>query len=249
MSTTTGEQITSNAGEHTGASSVTGPNGVHHLAITTADIKAQIDYFNDVLGAELVGLFWMHGVEGAWHCFLKLNDACYLSFVQTPEVAGIERVIGVTHAGNGRNPCAAGAMQHLALNVDTVEDLLAMRDRIRTRGITVMGPIDHGLCQSIYFSGLEDMTLEIATSSVGIDGRAWVDPEVVGLAGISEVELERYRNPTADGPSESPVAQPEFDPNMPYPRGYPTEVYEAMIAIPDDVLKAKFSINTPPVEV
>ena len=42
-------------------------NGVHHLAISTADIKAQIGYFSDVLGMELVALYWMHGVEGAWH--------------------------------------------------------------------------------------------------------------------------------------------------------------------------------------
>ncbi|MEZ5228995.1 MAG: VOC family protein [Acidimicrobiales bacterium] len=39
-------------------------NGVHHLAVNTANIKEQIEFFTDVLGAELVGLFWMHGVEG-----------------------------------------------------------------------------------------------------------------------------------------------------------------------------------------
>ena len=40
-------------------------NGVHHLAIATKDIKSQIKFFNDVLGCELVALYWMHGVEGA----------------------------------------------------------------------------------------------------------------------------------------------------------------------------------------
>ena len=45
-------------------------NGLHHLAITTADIKRQIEYFSTVLGMELVDLYWMHGVEGAWHAFL-----------------------------------------------------------------------------------------------------------------------------------------------------------------------------------
>ena len=29
-------------------------NGVHHLAIATADIKAQIEFFSDVLGMELM---------------------------------------------------------------------------------------------------------------------------------------------------------------------------------------------------
>ena len=45
-------------------------NGVHHLAIATKDIKTQIEFFNDVLGCELVALYWMHGVEGAWHGFM-----------------------------------------------------------------------------------------------------------------------------------------------------------------------------------
>src|SRR5205814_615280 len=57
-----------------GGKPMTRPNGIHHFAICTADIKAQIAYFTDVLGMELVALYWMHGVEGAWHGFLRLND-------------------------------------------------------------------------------------------------------------------------------------------------------------------------------
>ncbi|MEM7341782.1 MAG: VOC family protein [Actinomycetota bacterium] len=223
-------------------------NGIHHLAIATQDIKAQIDFFNDVLGLELVALYWMHGVEGAWHGFMKLNDASYVAFVETPDIKNIERTIGVTHAGNGANPCAGGAMQHLALNVDTLDDLYAMRDRIRSRGLTVFGPIDHGMCHSIYFAGPEDLSLEVATSASAIDGRAWIDPEVVGLAGISAEELERYRNP-APFASEEPVPQPPFDESKPWQRGYPAHVYKTIVEIPDEVLLAQFSENTPPVDV
>ena len=46
---------------------MTKPNGLHHLAISTGDIKRQIEFFSDVLGMELVALYWMHGVQGAWH--------------------------------------------------------------------------------------------------------------------------------------------------------------------------------------
>ncbi len=227
---------------------MSGNNGIHHLAIATKDIKTQIEYFNDVLGCELVALYWMHGVEGAWHGFMKLNDTCYLAFVETADIAGIERTIRVTHAGNAGNPCAGGTMQHLALNVDTLDDLLAMRDRIRSRGVTVFGPLDHGLCHSIYFAGPEDLSLEVATSAAPIDARAWIDPEVVGLADISPEELERYRNPAPFEAAE-PVEQPAFDPSVPYPRGYPVERYQQMIEIPDDVVLEKFSENVPPVAV
>lgn len=225
-----------------------GNNGIHHLAIATGDIKTQIDFFNDVLGCELVALYWMHGVDGAWHGFMKLNDTCHVAFVETPDIAGIERTIGVTHAGSGGTPCAGGTMQHVALNVDTLDDLYAMRDRIRSRDITVFGPLDHGMCHSIYFAGPEDLSLEVATSASPIDGRAWIDPEVVDLAGITEDELDRYRNPEPFH-VDDPVAQPAFDDSKPWPRGYPIDVYRKLVAVPDDVVLAKFSENQPPVAV
>ena len=76
------------------------------------------------------------------------------------------------------------------------------------RGVNVMGPIHHGMCDSIYFAGPEGLTLEVATSKDPIDGDHWIDPEVVALAGISAEELDRYRRPP---PFERPAragAQP-----------------------------------------
>lgn len=225
-------------------------NGVHHLAIGTADIKKQIEFFTDVLGMELVALYWMHGVEGAWHGFMKLNDASYLAFVQTPDIPKVERTLGVTHSGNAGNPVAGGAMQHVAFNVDTEAELLALRDRIRSRGITVMGPVDHGMCKSMYFAGPEDLSLEIATSEKPIDGRAWVDPEVVELAGISEAELERYRNPPKYEDEGGAVAQPAFDPEKPWMRGYGEDVYKMVAAAPDEAIAAQAEpFKEPPVKI
>jgi len=228
---------------------MTSPTGIHHLAIATKDIKAQIDFFNEVLGCELVALYWMHGVEGAWHGFMKLNDTCSIAFVETPAIKEIDRTIGVTHAGSGAGPCAGGAMQHLALNVDSLDDLLAMRDRIRSKGLTIFGPIDHGMCHSIYFAGPEDLSLEVATSESPIDGRAWIDPEVVELAGISAEELERYRNPPKYEATDKPVPQPAFDTTVPWQRGFPQELYEAIISMPDEKVTERLSERTPPVIV
>ncbi|MBI4935930.1 MAG: VOC family protein [Actinobacteria bacterium] len=225
---------------------MTQPNGVHHLAITTADIKTQIDYFNDVLGCELVALYWMHGVQGAWHGFMKLNDASYVAFVQMDAIKDIEPIPGVTHAGNGGGTSAAGTMQHVAFNVDTYDDLLAMRDRIRSRGINVMGPIHHGMCDSIYFAGLEGLTLEVATSTEAIDGNHWIDPEVVGLANIDAAELARFRAPAPfERPAEA-VPNPPIDPTKPH-MVYQPAVYQAIMSMPDDELADRFSVTTPPV--
>lgn len=224
-------------------------NGVHHLAVSTANIKAQIEFMSDVLGMELVALYWMHGVEGAWHGFMKMNDHSYVAFVQTPAIEKIERVLGVSHSGSPGSPSAGGTMQHLAFNVDTYAELLALRDRIRSRGLTVIGPIHHGLCDSIYFAGLEDLSLEVATSERAIDGRAWIDPEVVGLAGISAAELERYRNPEPIAATGGKVAQPKLDRSRPVMRGWPPGLYEALAAMPDDELAERMSETEPPVKV
>ena len=224
------------------------PNGVHHLALCTADIKQQIDFFTDVLGMELVALYWMHGVKGAWHGFLRLNDHCSIAFVQSPQIAGIAPVLGVSHSGTAGNPSAPGTLQHLALNVDSPEDLLALRDRIRSRGVNVIGPIDHGFCLSIYFAGPELLTLEISTSHEPIDARAWIDPEVVALAGISPEELARYRKPAAYVGEGGAVAQPPIDPARPHMH-YPAEAYRRMLAMPDAEFTATRSQTQPPVKV
>lgn len=224
-------------------------NGVHHLAISTADIKTQITFFNDVLGMQLVALYWMHGVEGAWHGFMRMNDRSSIAFVQTPEIQKIDRALGLTHSGSPGGPSAGGTMQHLAFNVDSYDDLLAMRDRIRSRGINVVGPIHHGLCDSIYFAGPEDLSLEVATSAKPIDGRAWVDPEVVALAGISAGELERFRKPAEFASQGGALPQPPVDPAKPAMRGWPAGVYEHFLAMTDEEFTARMSETEPPVDV
>ena len=223
-------------------------NGVHHLAISTKDIRAQIEFFSDVLGAELVALFWMHGVPGGWHGFCRLNDHCSVAFVQLPANSQLEPEIGVSHAGTGAGSSAPGTMQHVAFNVDTVEQLMAMRDRIRSRGINVFGQIDHGMCQSIYFAGPENLVLEVATSDAAVDPRAWIDPEVVALAGITEDELARFVRPAAYAGEGGSVAQPPVDMDRPQ-LAYSKLVLEQIMSVPDDELTNSRSYSEPPVKV
>ena len=65
------------------------PNGVHHLAFMAADIKKHIAFFSQVMGCPLVAIFDMHGVPGALHAFLKMNDHSYFSIVQMPDLEKI----------------------------------------------------------------------------------------------------------------------------------------------------------------
>lgn len=223
-------------------------NGLHHLAISTGDMKAQIAFFSDVLGMELVALYWMHGVEGTWHGFMRLNDRASVAFVQNDKIKATKPAPGVSHAGNAALPSAPGTMQHVAFNVDTDDELLGMRDRIRSRGVNVIGPLDHGMCKSIYFAGPEGLALEIATSARAIDANAWIDPEVQALAGINNEELARYKHPKAYDGEGGRVKQPPYDASKPH-QVYPPDVYRALLAMPDDEVTKRFSVSDPPVRV
>src|SRR6185369_4811710 len=192
------------------------PNGVHHLAICTKDIRKQIDFFTQVCGMELVALYWMHGVKNTFHGFVKMGDSSSIAFVQGPEIGEIQPVKGVSHAAWHASPVAAGVMQHVALNVESEAELLAMRDRVRSHGYWVMGPIDHGFCKSIYLAAPEGIMLEFSTSEgKPIDAEAWIDPDVVKLAGITPADLQRYKNPPAFESRGGKVAQPTLDPHKP----------------------------------
>ena len=223
--------------------------GLHHLAVCTGDIKAQIDFFTDKLGMELVALYWMHGVEKTFHGFLRLNDESSIAFVHNPDIAKIKPSIGISHAGNPGANSAGGTMQHLALKVKNHDEILAMRDRLRSKGVPVMGPIDHGFCVSIYFAGPENLSLELSYSEDPIDARAWIDPEVVELAGISAEELATYKNPPAFDGQGGSVSQPDVSSTPgPHMTNYAEGVYELVMGTPDDKIWAN-SENEPPVKV
>jgi catechol 2,3-dioxygenase-like lactoylglutathione lyase family enzyme len=220
------------------------PRGVNHLALSTTDMKSQLEFWCDTLGCPLKALYWMHGVKGAYHGFVELAPDSYVAFVQHP---GNSKAVewGVTHAGNGGAPVTAGTMQHVAFHVDSLDDVLEMRDRIRDRGVQVMGPIDHGFIQSIYFAGPENLSLEVCTGS-DIDERAWVDPEVTGLCGITADEVEALKDPADYLRPAEPVAQPAFDQTKPHMH-YPPGVLEKVMGMSDQDMWDNASETTPPV--
>lgn len=223
------------------------PKGVNHLALSTCDMKSQLEFWCDVLGLPLKALYWMHGVPGAMHGFVELAPDSYVAFVAHPKNAS-EVEIGVSHALGAGGHVRGGTMQHVAFHVDSLDELSEMRDRIRSRGVQVFGPIDHGMVQSIYFDGPEGLNLEV-TCGTGIDERAWIDPEVVELCGISAAEVEAMKAPATFERPADPVPQP----TEPHPTSVQSQLepklMAARAAIPDDEVWNRFSVTEPPVDV
>jgi hypothetical protein len=109
-----------------------------------------------------------------------------------------------------------------------------------------MGPIDHGFCKSIYLAAPEGIMLEFSTSEgKPIDAEAWIDPQVVRLAGINPAELARYKNPPAFESRGGAVKNPPVDlsrPPMQFPPGR-----EKIYSMSDEEVTARLSETTSPV--
>ena len=223
------------------------PDGVHHIAIMSADMKAQLTFFTQVLGFPLVGLFDMHGVPGGKHAFLKMADDSFFSVVELDGVGDIPATIGITHSGTGAGKCAAGTMQHIAFRAPDEAGLLALRNRIRSHGVPAIGPIGHGFCKSVYFAGPEGLTLEVSYAVSAVDPAKWVDPAVLEECGISGDEAQAMLNP-APCLAGGVVAQPAYDESKPQ-LAYPVETLKAILSAPDAAISMQGSYNEPPVTV
>lgn len=220
------------------------PKGVNHLAIATRDMKGQLTFWAEVLGCPTRALYWMHGAKNTFHGFVELAGDSYVAFVHT-ENNPDEIEWGVTHAGSPSAPVTAGTTQHIALHVDDIDELYHMRDRIRSNGVQVLGPIDHGFVQSIYFAGPEGLVLEVACGR-DIDGDLWVDPDVQALCDISDAELAALKKPDEfERPTET-VPQPADDLSKPRMWFGREENYPKVMGVSDDDAWNNMSDTTPP---
>jgi lactoylglutathione lyase len=88
------------------------------------------------------------------HVFLDAGGGNVLAFFELPNSAPM-----------GRDPNTPAWVQHLALEVDSVETLLATKARLQAAGVDVVGPIDHTIFKSIYFFDPNGHRLELAVNT------------------------------------------------------------------------------------
>jgi catechol 2,3-dioxygenase-like lactoylglutathione lyase family enzyme len=169
-------------------------HGVNHIALSVADMKRTLEFYTGLLGLRLVGLFPMHGVEGATHAFLDMGDGRLLSFIAFADAPA--RIVDVTGPKNPAHPSAIGTMHHVALNVPDEATLHAVKARVEAAGLHVGGPIDHGFCHSIYFAGPDREQVEVAAFSRALDERE-IDGATVAELGIAPDLLARMRRGAA----------------------------------------------------
>ena len=131
---------------------------LYHVAFPCRDAEQTRAFYEDVLGLPLVHCMQVESVPSSGdpgpyaHIFFEMGDGSYIAFFDL-----------------GKNemplpsPNTPEWTQHLALEVETYDEVLAMKTRLEAAGIEVKGVVNHHFVQSIYFFDPNGLRLEITT--------------------------------------------------------------------------------------
>ncbi|OOR89569.1 glyoxalase [Moraxella caviae] len=141
-------------------------NGIHHVAYRCKDAKETVLWYQKYLNLPFVLAIAENQVPSTkepdpyMHIFLDVGGGNILAFFELP-----------TKPEMGRDDNTPLWTQHLALHVDSMEKMLAVKDKLTADGIDVLGPVDHTLFQSIYFFDPNGHRIELAyqTSTPAMD--------------------------------------------------------------------------------
>ncbi len=129
---------------------------LHHVAYRCEDAARTVEFYSNVLGLRFAHAIAQDRVPSTQafnphlHVFFELADGSYIAFF---ELAGSPPA--------ARDPNTPGWVQHLALEVADEMALLEGKRKLEANGVDVLGPVDHGFCQSIYFFDPDGHRLEM----------------------------------------------------------------------------------------
>ena len=137
-------------------------SGINHLAMVTQDMGATIRFWRDLLGMRLVaGL----GRPGYRHYFFEISPHDTISFFEWPDAEPLpEKDHGVPVKG-------PVAFDHVAIGVESDEDLWEIKSRLEAADIWVSEAIDHGFIHSIYSFDPNRIPIEFSAPVAEVDLR------------------------------------------------------------------------------
>ena len=128
-------------------------------------------------------------------------------------------------------------MQHLALKVKDRDEMMAMRDRLRAKGVPVLGPMDHGMCVSMYFAGPENLSLELSYSSEPINNASGLIQRWLPWPAFQRKNWSGIKTPQPSQAVAAVLPNPPLERSTgPHMTNYPPGHYEASMSIPDEVV-------------
>ncbi|EGG95452.1 Glyoxalase family protein [gamma proteobacterium IMCC1989] len=134
--------------------------GVHHVAYRCKDAKETVEWYEKHLHMDFVLAISENQVPSTqepdpyMHVFLDAGNGNILAFFELP-----------TQPDMSRDLNTPAWVQHLALKVESIEELLLAKDHLNKNNIDVIGPVDHTIFTSIYFFDPNGHRIELAANT------------------------------------------------------------------------------------
>jgi catechol 2,3-dioxygenase-like lactoylglutathione lyase family enzyme len=154
---------------------------MHHVAYRCRDSEETRRFYEDLLGLKMsifldIPYYATPGDRPPFaHLFLEMGDGSYIAFFD----------LGDNKAA-APDPDTPQWATHLALEMGSMDDLLAAKARLEGAGVPVVGPKDHDFVKSIYFTDPNGLVLEFTCR---VKDRAYLDK----LAGDAHGILDKWQ--------------------------------------------------------
>ena len=153
---------------------------LHHAAFRCRDARETVDFYVDVLGLKFSHAMGEDHVPstGAYsphiHIFLEMEDGSCIAFFEVPE-----------DKGNMKDLEMPEWVQHFAFKVESVDVLLAEKERLEGLGIDVLGPTNHDdFILSIYFFDPSGHRLELTADTCEEDRHRTFENEAYDILDV-----------------------------------------------------------------
>lgn len=136
---------------------------IHHVAYRCKDAKETADWYKEMLGMDLTVSISEDKVPSTkepdpyMHIFLDAGMGNVLAFF---ELTGQKEM--------GRDENTPQWVQHIAFEVESLEQLEKTKAQLQEKGVDVLGITDHGVFKSIYFFDPNGHRIELA-ANIGTD--------------------------------------------------------------------------------
>ena len=133
---------------------------IHHVAYRCHDAKETVEWYRKHLDMDFVLAIAedhvpsTHAPDPYMHLFMDAGGGNVLAFFELPNSPEM-----------GRDQNTPDWVQHIALEVESVEVLETAKARLEAAGIPVVGVTDHTIFKSIYFFDPNGHRLELAANT------------------------------------------------------------------------------------
>lgn len=133
---------------------------IHHVAYRCIDAKQTMQFYNSLLGMDFQLAIAEDYVPSTgkydpyMHIFMDAGMGNVLAFFELPE-----------QPLQGKDPNTPEWVQHIAFEVDSMEELLASKTKLEQAGLEVIGPTNHTIFKSIYFFDPNGHRIELAVNT------------------------------------------------------------------------------------